>query len=266
MRRLALLCVLVGGAAFAGCGGGGPDEGEDDALRGKLEKGFERLSSAPSFDLAMEIEVGLDGETSSEGGCLKLSVDKGGASDADDQVEMRVVEDDCEGLATTVEVRAIGRDIWVKEGTGEYRPGRIDPRVLTELTDDNTDFSELASAATGLHESSEPGTFGDGDGVTGEGPKYEFSAPASAFSQAGELGDPEIDFEITQDAKGYMRQLIATASAEGTTAGITQTYENIGSVAPIEPPAESEVSGPLTRVHSEAELESLLEDPLGGAF
>ncbi len=262
LRRLALLCALLGGAALGGCGGG-TDEGDEDAFRGKLEKGFERLRDAPSFELAMGIEVRLDGEADeAEGGCLKLSVDKGGKSDADDKVEMRVIEDGCEGLADTVEVRAIGPDLWVKQGTGKYRPGRIDPQVLTELTDDNTDFSELAGAATGLHESSEPGTFEAASGGSGEGPKYEFTAPASAFSQAGGLGDTDVDFTITQDDKGYMRQLTATASAEGATAGITQDYAKIGSIAPIAPPAKSEVSGAVKRIHSEAELESLL----GGAF
>jgi hypothetical protein len=260
--------LALAGAALAGCGGGGDDGPGEEALRAKIEKSFEKVAESDAIRVALDFQVGEDEETT-VGGCLQLTTDNGKPGDGDDRVEMKAIANGCDGGAVSAQVIAVGRDVWVRKGQGHYRPGRIDPSVLPELTGDTADFHELPAAAEDISETSEPE-----EAVYPEtneqfkGPRYEFKAPASAFSAADaeELGDTDVDFEAGIDHRGYLRELVGTVEAEGAKGVITVTYDDIGRVEPIEPPPPGEVSGEVTPIHSEAELESLIEGPFSSAF
>jgi hypothetical protein len=258
-KRAVAVCAIAAGAALgAGCGGsGGGDSTEEEALRTQMEQGFEKVANANALDVSLDFQVGLDEESSLEttGGCLKLTIDQGKPGADDDEVEMRAIENGCDGAAVQARIIAIGRDVYVSKGPGssEYSPGRIDPSVLTELTDDTAEFNELPEAA---------------EDISGDSRKIEFKAPASAFASAGELEgeDVDVDFETSFDEQGNLRLLVGNIEAEGATATVTVTYDNIDQTEPITAPAKSEVVGEVQQIHSQAELESLFEGPLGNAF
>jgi hypothetical protein len=272
IRRLAAAAALVAGAALAGCGGGGGgDATEEDSLRLKMEQGFDKVADARSVDVSLDFQVGEEGSSSNLiGGCLELSVDQQSESETDDMVDMKAIEGGCDGAAVQARIIAIGRDVYVSQSgsINEYAPGRIDPQVIPELTSDTADFDELPEAAEDIKEAATPGKFTEPDGSAGEGPTIEFKAPSSAFGDATELDDADVDvdFEATFDKQGYLRLLIGTVEAEGAKAVITVTYENINAIEPIKAPGKAEVKGKVRQIHSEDELEALLEGPLGGAF
>jgi hypothetical protein len=261
--------ALAVGAALAGCGGGGGDDGpSEDALRTKIENGFKKVEGAKSVAVALGIRVGEGDEDELLAGCLKFSIDKEGPSEDDDRLDMQAVENGCDGAAVSGEVIAVGSHMWFREGTGDWSQAVVDPAVLGELTDQSTDFSTLPDAAEDLKEADEPEApvYPERSEAFKGGTRYSFKAPASAFNQTEDTGDENVDFETAFDDQGYLRELLATISVEDAEGVITVTYEDIDKVPTIEPPAKDEVQGAPQQVHSKEDLEALLAGPLGNAF
>jgi hypothetical protein len=246
--------LAVVGAALAGCGGGsGGDGSDEEALRTKIENGFKKVEDAKSVTVALDIHIGEGDEEDIVAGCLELTIDKGGPGEADDRLDMKAIENGCDGAAVSGEVIAVGPHVFIREGQGSWSPATVDTSVLGELTQDSTDFATLPGAAEDIRETDEPD-------------RYSFKAPASAFSQTEDAGDEDVDFETALDRKGYLRELLATISIEDAEGVITVTYDDIDGVAPIEPPPSGEVEGVPQQVHSQSELEALLAGPFSGAF
>jgi hypothetical protein len=266
---LAGALALAVGAALAGCGGGGGDDGpSEDALRSKIEQGFKKVEEAKSVAVALGIRVGEGEEDDLLAGCFKFAIDKGGPSEDDDRLDMQAVENGCDGAAVSGEVIAVGSHVWLREGTGDWSAATVDPAALSELTDQSTDFAALPKAAEDLKEADQPdqAVYPERSEAFEGGTRYSFKAPASAFNQTEDAGDEDVDFETAFDDQGYLRELLATISVEDAEGVITVTYDDINKVPPIQPPPKSEVQGAPTQVHSKSELEALLAGPLGNAF
>jgi hypothetical protein len=259
---------LALGAAFAGCGGSGGDDGPgEEALRAKIEKGFAQVDQSRSLNAALDIHVGEGGETDVLGGCLKFAIDKGGKSDADDRVDMRAVEGGCDGAAVSGEVIAIGSHLWLREGTGTWSAATVDPALLSETTGQAIDFDQLAGAAEDVSEASQPDEpVYPETSDTFKGPRYSFTAPGSAFSQTEGAGDTDVDFEAALDPKGYLRELLGKVKVDDAEGLIKVTYDNFDHISPITAPPTNQVHGPIQHLHSDSELEALLAGPFGNAF
>jgi hypothetical protein len=266
---LAGALALAVGAALAGCGGGGGDDGpSEDALRSKIEQGFKKVEEAKSVAVALGIRVGEGEEDDLLAGCFKFAIDKGGPSEDDDRLDMQAVENGCDGAAVSGEVIAVGPHVWLREGTGDWSAATVDPAALSELTDQSTDFAALPKAAEDLKEADQPdqAVYPERSEAFEGGTRYSFKAPASAFNQTEDAGDEDVDFETAFDDQGYLRELLATISVEDAEGVIKVTYDHVNKVPSIQPPPKSEVQGAPTQVHSKSELEALLAGPLGNAF
>lgn len=252
-RRAAAGLATLLLAALAGCGGGGGEEGtEADAIRAKLLAAAERLADAPSLDASVSIEASEEDSTETTSACFGLAVVRGEKSTADDQVVLRTYDGECGAGEPSAEVIVIGRDVWASQLGDQWTQGRVDPALVDELTDEEDEYDELLAAAEDIRPGEEPRS-------------YEFTAPASSFSQTEDIGDVDVDFVLTLDEREVLRGLVATIEAEGARAVVEQSYE-IGRVKPVRPPPAGDVVGPVRRIDSEAELESLLEPTFDEGF
>jgi hypothetical protein len=263
---LAEVLVVLTGGLLAGCGDGN-DGAEEEALRAKIEKGFERTAHAPTLTVALDYQIGEEAGEPELGGCLEFAVDKKGPGDGDDRLDMKAIHDGCDGAQITAEVIGVGSDVWVRKGSDRYSPATIDPAVLPKLADGAIDYRTLPAAAEDISEASEPEAFSYPEKQEEfKGPRYKFKAPATAFAQTGDLSDTDVDFEVALDGRGCLRELVGTVSAEGAEGVITVTYDEVDPIEPIEPPPSGDVKGQVKRIDSEDELEALLAGPFGAAF
>lgn len=244
---VALLVLL------AGCGGGGGDESgpSEDAIRAKLKAAADRLADVPSMNASVSVEASEEDSSETSSVCFSVAIVRGKKTTADDQVALRTFTGQCSSNPSS-EVIIIGRDVWGSQPGGRWAAARIDPSLVQELTDEEDKYDELLAAAADLHPGEKPRS-------------YEFTAPASAFSETDDIGDVEADFVVTLDQRDYLRSLVGTVEAEAAKAVIDTSYE-IGKVAPIEPPPADTVDGSVRRISSKAELESLLEPTFSAGF
>jgi hypothetical protein len=251
-RSLAAIAVLL---LVAGCGGGGGDSGEETAARKQLEAGGRKLTEADSFEVSLLIEGEEEGSDPEQLGCLDLGVDKG----RPERLDMRIYDLNCAGGSEGTEMIAIGRRAWASSGTGSWTAAEISPSVIHELNDEQTtDLQGLFEAAEDVkqvpRDTAVEEMAGGGEEVT----EFHFQAPASAFPDAVDLGDTDVDFEATIDGKGFLSELTLHGEAEGAGATVTETYEHIGKDLGISPPAAGEVEGTVQRIDSKEQLEALL--------
>jgi hypothetical protein len=239
----------------AGCGGGSGSSGDETAARQKLQAGGQKLTDAKSFEVALLIEGEEEGEDPEQLGCLELGVDKG----RPESLDMRIYDLNCSGGSEGKELIAIGRRAWAASGEGSWTAAKITPEVIKELNDEQTtDLKQLFEAAEDIEEVSAEDAVearaAGGESVT----EYSFKAPASAFPDAEDLGDTDVEFEATIDGKGYLTELSLHGEAEGAGATVTETYQDIDKDLGIRPPAPSEVQGAVQRIESKEQLEALI--------
>ncbi len=248
------LALLLLTAVLAGCGGGGSSTDEATA-RQKLEKGAQKLTDADSFEVSLLIEGEEEGEDPEQFGCLDLGVDNRKPVSLD----MRVYDLNCSGGTEGKELIAIGHRAWAASGEGSWTAAKISPAVIKELNDEQTtDLQQLFEAAENVEEVSGD-TAVEARAAGGEAvSEFQFSAPASAFPDAEDLGDTDVDFEATLDGKGYLTELKLHGEAEGAGATVTETYKDIGKDLAIRPPAPGEVQGSVQQITSKDELEALV--------
>lgn len=250
-----IAATAVGLLALADCGGGGDDESgpSDDAIRAKLQTAADRLATVRALEARVSVEASEEDSTETTSACIGLAIGRGEKTTADDQVALRTYDGGCYG-DPGAEVIIIGRDVWASQPGDRWAAARVDPSLVAELTDEEEKYEELLAAATDLRPGEEPNS-------------YEFSAPASAFSQTEDLGDTDVDvdFVLTLGRRGYLRSLVGTVEVEGAKAVVDTSYE-IGDVGPIEPPPAADVVGSVQRIGSKAELEGLLGPTFSSGF
>jgi hypothetical protein len=251
-----LLIVTALLAALAGCGGGGGDDPEDEAgARKKLEVGGQKLTDAKSFEVSLLIEGEEEGEDPEELGCLDLGVD----NEKPVSFDMRIYDLNCSGGSEGKELIAIGHRAWATSGEGSWTAAKISPEVIAELNDEQTDdLQQLFEGAEGIEEVSADSAVEEraagGEAVS----EFHFTAPASAFPDAEDLGDADVEFEATIDGRGYLVELVLHGEADGAGATVTENYEDINKDLHIRPPAPSEVQVSVQRIESKEELEALI--------
>lgn len=251
-RSLAAMTLLL---LLAGCGGGSGSTTDESAARQKLQAGGQKLTDAKSFEVSLLIEGEEDGEEPEQLGCLDLGVDKG----KPERIDMRLYDLNCSGGTEGSELIAIGHRAWAGHGEGSWTAAKVSPAVIAELNDEQTtDLKGLFDAAEDIEEVSAD-TAVEARAAGGEAvSEFSFKAPASAFPDAEDLGDTDVDFEATIDGKGYLTELTLHGEAEGAGATVTETYEDIDQDLHIRPPAPSEVQGSVQQIDSKDELEALL--------
>jgi hypothetical protein len=238
----------------AGCGGGG-DSSYQAAARKKLESGGQKLTAAKSFEVSLQIEGEEEGTDPEQLGCLDLGIDKG----KPERLDMRIYDLNCDGGSEGHEMIAIGRRAWASSEAGSWTAAKISPSVIHELNDEQTtDLAGLFKTAEDVEEVSAESAVesraAGGEAVT----EFSFKAPASAFPDAEDLGDTDVDFGATIDGNGYLTELTLHGEAEGAGATVTETYDHIGKDLGIAPPAKGEVEGTVQRIDSKEQLEALL--------
>lgn len=211
-------------ALVARCGGSSGSSGDESAARQKLQAGGQKLTDARSFEVSLLIEGEEEGEDPEQLGCLDLGVDKG----KPESLDMRIYDLNCSGGSEGKELIAIGHRAWAAGGEGSWTAAKISPSVIGELNDEQTtDLKQLFEAAENIEEVSAEDAVearaAGGEAVS----EYAFKAPASAFPDAEDLGDSDVDFEATID---------------------------LG----IRPPAPFEVQGTVQRIDSKEQLEALI--------
>jgi hypothetical protein len=250
-RSLAAVVALV--AAVAGCGGG--DSGDEAAARQKLQAGGQKLTDAKSFEVSLLIEGEEEGETPEELGCVDIGIDNREPVSLD----LRIYDLNCSGGSEGRELIAIGHRAWAASGEASWTAAKISPAVTKELNaEQTTDLQGLFEAAEDVEEVSAE-TAVEARAAGGEAvSEFSFKAPASAFPDAEDLGDTDVDFEATVDGKGYLTKLALHGEADGAGATVTETYEDIDKDLQIRPPAPSEVQGTVRQIDSKEDLEALL--------
>jgi hypothetical protein len=249
------LALLAFAALVGGCGGGSGSSTDESAARQKLQAAGQKLTDAKSFEVSLLIEGEEEGEDPEELGCLDLGVDKG----KPEKLDMRIYDLNCSGGSEGRELIAIGRRAWAAGGEASWTAAKISPEVIAELNDEQTtDLKQLFEDAEDIEEVSAD-TAVEERAAGGEARReFHFTAPASAFPDAEDLGDTDVDFEATIDEKGYLVELVLHGEAEGAGATVTESYEDINEDLHIRPPAPSEVQGSVQQIGSKEELEALI--------
>ena len=254
-RSRPLLALLALAALLAGCGGGGTDSGSESTARRELEAAGKKLTAAHSFDVSLQIEVEEDGSDAEEVGCVDLGVD----SRKPESIDMRVFDLNCSGGTEGKELIAIGHKAWATSQPGSWTAAEITPAVIHELdAEQTTDLQGLFEAAEDVKQVPRDTAVEEAAGGGEPKAEFQFKAPASAFPDAEDLGDIDVDFVATVDDKGFLTQLVLHGEAEGAGATVTETYERINSDLGIEPPADDEVHGTVQQIGSREELEALV--------
>jgi hypothetical protein len=254
---VAVLALAVLGLLAAGCGGGDSGGESESAARKKLEAGATKISGADSMRLSLGFEAEEDGETEPLG-CLDLAVDTA----KPESIDLLFFDKSCEGGTEAHEMIAVGRRAWGSTGPGSWREAKITPALLHEISDEQTDFSQLMAAAEDIEATPEGGSVEEGGGKFVDVTSYSFEAPASAFPGADpDLGDLKVEFEATLDRQGYLRELIVHGDEDGAGATVTAKYEDIDEPQHIEPPSPKEVQGPVTPIRTRDELDALFGLP-----
>jgi hypothetical protein len=246
---------LLGALLVAGCGGGSGSTTDESAARQKLQAAGQKLTDAKSFEVSLLIEGEEEGEDPEELGCLDLGVEKG----KPESLDMRLYDLNCSGGTEGKELIAIGHRAWAASGEGSWTAAKISPGVIAELNDEQTtDLKQLFDSAEDIEEVSVD-TAVEERAAGGEAVReFHFTAPASAFPDAEDLGDTDVEFEATVDGNGYLTRLVLHGEAEGAGATVTETYEDIDKDLHIRPPAPAEVQGSVQQIDSKEELEALI--------
>jgi hypothetical protein len=253
---LALLSFLALVVVVGGCGGGGSSSGGDEAAaRKQLEAAGKKLTDAESFEVSLLIEAAENGGEPEELGCLRMGVD----SRKPVSIDMRIYDLNCSGGTEGKELIAIGRRAWASTGTGTYTAAKISPKVTKELNDEQTtDLQGLFESAEDIRQVSAEDSVEERAAGGEAKTEFSFKAPASSFSGAEALGDTDVEFEATIDAKGFLTELTIHGEAEGAEATATETYDRIDADLGIAPPTATEVHGTVQQIDSKSELEALL--------
>jgi hypothetical protein len=251
----ALLAIATLLALVAGCGGGGDDSGSEARSRKELEAAGKKLTAAHSFDVSLQIELEEDGSDAEEVGCVDLGVD----SRKPESIDMRIYDLNCSGGTEGKELIAIGHRAWATSEPANWTAAKITPAVVHELNEEQTtDLQGLFEAAEDIKQVPRDTAVEETAGGGEPKAEFQFKAPASAFPDAKDLGDIDVDFQATVDDKGFLTQLVLHGEAEGAGATVTETYERINSELGIEPPADDEVHGTVQQIGSRDELEALV--------
>jgi hypothetical protein len=254
-RSRPLLALLMLAALLAGCGGGSGSSGDEAAARKKLEAAGQKLTDAGSFEVSLLIEAEEDGEDPEQLGCVDLGVDNRKPV----SIDMRIYDLNCSGGSEGKELIAIGHRAWAASGEGSWTAAKITPDVIRELNDEQTtDLQGLFEAAEDVEQVTGEDAVEEGAGGGEAWEEFRFKAPASAFPDAEDLGDTDVEFEAAIDGQGYLTELTLHGEAEGAGATVTETYEDIDKDLVIRPPRPSEVEGSVRTIDSREELEALL--------
>jgi hypothetical protein len=245
-----LAAAALGGVA--GCGGGSGGESES-ASKKKLEAAAAKIQSAMSLRMSLGFASEEEGE-SQELGCLDLSIETG----KPEKVDLAFFDVGCSGGTEVHELIAVGHRAWGTEDLETWRPAKITPALLHELSNEDTDFGKLMESAEDITVDPEGGGVEEGDkGKFVAVPKYYFEAPASAFSGSEDLGDLKVEFEATVDRQGYLRELVVHGDEDGVGATVTAEYEDIDQDLGITAPDPSEVKGPVSPIKTRGQLDAL---------
>lgn len=255
---MAVLALAVLGLVAAGCGGADSGGESESAARKKLEAGAAKINGAKSMRVSLLFEAEEDGETE-EIGCLNLAADTANP----ERVDLTIFNLNCSGGTEAHELIAVGHRAWASSSDDpeSWAAARITPELLHELGSEQTDFGELMGAAEDIEVDSEGAAVEEGDGNFVDVPLYSFEAPASAFPGSDDLGDLRVEFDVTLDRHGYLRELKFHGDEDGAGATVTATYEDIDQDLGITPPDPSEVKGPARPIHSREELDELFGFP-----